>query len=174
MFRIALLFVDEEVSVQRQLKRGREIREHNRVVRETGVGQLKEERLTDLDPELCRRRYLTFKDTTFAALQSLRQIFHFHYIPANGELPEVQDNILEEFSYQSSLELTPEAFDLIRHIPVAVQLAQHARQELVERIDGYVEIPVLQFEKVVNWSKKIVPLSSARSGSRESTASTSY
>src|SRR5437016_4652364 len=30
MFRIALLFVNEEVSVQRQLKRGLEKREHNR------------------------------------------------------------------------------------------------------------------------------------------------
>jgi adenylate kinase len=31
MFRIALLYVDQEVSVQRQLKRGREIQEHNRL-----------------------------------------------------------------------------------------------------------------------------------------------
>ena len=44
MFRIALLFVSEEVSVQRQLKRGLEIQEHNRQVRETGIGKLLEER----------------------------------------------------------------------------------------------------------------------------------
>ena len=54
MFRIALLFVSEEVSVQRQLKRGLEIQAHNRQVRETGIGKLLEERPTDIDPELCR------------------------------------------------------------------------------------------------------------------------
>src|SRR5262245_28510489 len=47
MFRIALLYVGEEVSVERQLKRGREISEHNRMVREKGVGELLEERFTD-------------------------------------------------------------------------------------------------------------------------------
>src|SRR5581483_6372578 len=56
LFRIALLFVSEEVSVRRQLKRGREIREHNRQARESGVGVLLEERATDLDPDLCRNR----------------------------------------------------------------------------------------------------------------------
>ena len=55
-FRIALLYVSEKVSVERQLKRGREIREHNRRVRETGEGKLLEERETDLDPDLCRKR----------------------------------------------------------------------------------------------------------------------
>jgi adenylate kinase len=153
------LFVDEEVRVQRQLKRGREIREHNRQVRETGAGQLKEERVTDLDPELCRRRYQTFKDTTFEALQSLRQIFHFHYIPANGELPEVQENILQEFSYQSSLELSQEVFDLIHNIPVAAQLARHARQELVERLEEYVETDRAKFEQVARLvDEKMIPI----------------
>src|ERR1700752_4970639 len=80
MFRIALLFVSEEVSVQRQLMRGREKQEHNRQVRESGIGKLFEERVTDFDPELCRNRYKTFKDTTFDALQSLRKLFHFHFI----------------------------------------------------------------------------------------------
>ncbi len=40
MFRIALLFVNEEVSVQRQLKRGLEKKEHNRQVRATGRRQI--------------------------------------------------------------------------------------------------------------------------------------
>jgi adenylate kinase len=159
MFRIALLFVSEEVSVQRQLKRGREIREHNRQVRESGVGKLQEERATDLDPDLCRNRYRTFKETTFAALQSLRQIFHFHYIDAEGDLPEVQRNILQEFSYQSSLELSPEVCDLIRNIPVAGQLALHARQELVERLERYEEEHRPLFERVVKLVEtKLIPI----------------
>jgi adenylate kinase len=137
MFRIALLFVTEEISVARQLKRGRYIREYNRQVRESGVGELLEERVTDLDPDLCRKRYKAFKDTTFEALQSLRQIFHFHFIDAEGDLPEVQRNIVREFTYQSSLELSPEIFELIQNIPIATQLARHARQELIRRLEQY-------------------------------------
>lgn len=159
LFRIALLFVSEEVSVQRQLKRGREIREHNRQVKESGVGVLREERVTDLDPNLCRERYRTFKNTTFDALQSLRQIFHFHYIDAEGDLPQVQANILREFSYQSSLELSPEVFDLIQNIPVASQLALHARQELIERLEGYAENHRPVFERVVQLVEgKMIPI----------------
>jgi adenylate kinase len=159
LFRIALLFVTEEVSVERQLKRGREIRDHNRQVRQSGVGGLLEERPTDLDVDLCRKRYETFTKSTFEALQSLRQIFHFHYIDAEGELPEVQRNILREFSYQSSLELTQEVYDLIHNIPVAGQLATHARQELVERLETYEGEQRLLFERVVRLiENKLIPI----------------
>lgn len=149
MFRIALLFVTEDVSVERQLKRGRIIREHNRQVREAGVGDLLEERITDLDPDLCRKRYKAFKDTTFDALQSLRQIFHFHFIDAEGDLAEVQRNIVREFAYQSSLELSPAVFELIQTIPVATQLARHARQELVKRLEQYHEEHAPLFHSVM-------------------------
>jgi adenylate kinase len=159
MFRIALLFVSEEVSVQRQLKRGLEKKEHNRQVRESGVGKLMEERVTDVDPELCRNRYKVFKDTTFDALQSLQKLFHFHFIDAEGDLREVQHNILREFSYQSSLELSPEVFDLIHHIPVATQLALHARQELVERLEQYEEDHKSLFRRVVKLIEtKMIPI----------------
>ncbi len=159
MFRIALLFVSEEVSVQRQLKRGLEIQEHNRQVREAGVGKLLEERPTDTDPQLCRKRYLTFKKDTFDSLQSLRRDFHFHFIDAEGNLQEVQQNILEEFSYQSSLELSQEVFDLIRNIPVAGELAHHARQELVERLEGYEAEHRPLFQRVVKLIEgKMIPI----------------
>jgi adenylate kinase len=159
MFRIALLFVSEEVSVQRQLKRGLEIREHNREVRESGIGQLQEERVTDVDPSLCRGRYRTFKETTFDALQSLRQIFHFHFIDAEGTLQEVQQNILREFGYQSSLELSHEVFDRIHRIPIASQLARHARQELIERLEEYEENHSELFQRVVTlFEDKMLPI----------------
>jgi adenylate kinase len=159
MFRIALLFVTEEVSVERQLRRGRQIPEHNRHVRESGVGELLEERATDLDPVLCRKRYKAFKDTTFDALQSLRQIFHFHFIDAEGELPEVQRNIVREFAYQSSLELSPEVFSLIQGIPVATDLARHARQELVRRLEQYGRESLELFRRVVGLiESKLMPV----------------
>lgn len=159
MFRIALLFVSEEVSVERQVKRGRDIQAHNRQVRTTGAGRLLEERETDLDPEKCRARYRTFKDTTFEALQSLRKIFHFHFIDAEGDLPEVQRNILQEFSYQSSLELSHDVYDLIRHIPISSELALHARQELVERLEDYEEKHKEVFQRVVRLiEEKLIPI----------------
>ena len=159
LFRIALLFVTEEVSVQRQLYRGGQIREHNRQVRESGVGELQEERVTDLDPELCRKRYQGFKETNFDALQSLRQIFHFHYIDAEGDLAEVQRNILREFAYQSTLELSPEVFDFIQNIPLATQLGVHARQDLIRRLEQYAEENESLFRGVVKLIEaKILPI----------------
>ena len=159
MFRIVLLFVSEEVSVHRQLKRGLEIEEHNRQVRESGVGTVMEIRATDVDPDLCRKRYKMFKDTTFDSLQSLQKIFHFHFIDAESELPEVQKNIVQEFSYQSSLELSPEVYELIRDIPVASQLTLHARQELVERLELYEEQNRPLFERVVKLVvEKMIPI----------------
>jgi len=159
MFRITLLYVSEEVSVARQLKRGMEIRGQNKLVRETGVGKLLEERVTDLDVNLCRNRYRTFKESTFEALQSLRQIFHFHYIDAEGDLAEVQQNITTEFSYQSSLELSHDVYDLIRGIPIAGQLAQHARQDLIDRLEGYGEEARPLLERVVKFIEgKMIPI----------------
>ncbi len=159
MFRISLLFVSEDVSVRRQLSRGQQIREHNRQVRETGIGEEREERVTDFDEQLCRKRYKVFKETNFDALQSLRKIFHFHFIDAEGDLPEVQRNILREFAYQSSLELSPEVFDLIRSIPVATKLGLHARQELVTRLEEYVELHEDTFRNVVKLiESKIIPI----------------
>jgi adenylate kinase len=159
MFRITLLYVSEEVSIQRQLKRGREIVEHNRLVRESGIGKIKDERPTDLDRELCRKRYKAFTDSTFAALQELKKFFHFHYIDAEGDIGEVQSNILREFTYQSSLELSHEVYDRIRNIPIASQLAQHARQELVERLEGYEEEHRELFQRVARLIEdKMIPI----------------
>ncbi|RUP15993.1 hypothetical protein BC936DRAFT_139558, partial [Jimgerdemannia flammicorona] len=49
VFRICVLYVDEDISVQRQLARGVMIREHNLQVRRSGQGQFWEERVTDND-----------------------------------------------------------------------------------------------------------------------------
>lgn len=158
LFRIAMLYVDEKVSVARQLKRGREIREHNRRVEETGVGKVLEERQTDLDVEKCRLRYKTYA-ATYDALQSLRTIFHYHHIDAEGDLPEVQENILREFRYQAKLELSQEVYDLVHTIPEARQLGAHARQELVERLEGYEDQNKELFERVVKLIEaKIIPI----------------
>ena len=158
-FHIMVLFVDEAESIARQLKRGRETLEHNAEVRQSGIGELWEERNTDFDPELARNRYRTFKEKTYDALVSLKQIFHYHFINAQAPIEVVQRNIIRELEYQSSLELDPRTYDALRHIPLAAEIVQNARQELVNRLDGYqVEHPELLKAVVDFIQEKTMPI----------------
>jgi adenylate kinase len=134
---IMVLFVDEATSVARQLRRGQEVRAHNKEVRRTGIGELLEERATDFDKALAQRRYRVFKEQTWDALQELKEIFHYHFINAQGTIQEVEKNILKELDYQSTLELDPRTVDRLRGIPVASEIVVHARQDLVKRLDSY-------------------------------------
>src|ERR1700731_1155323 len=137
IFHIMVLFVDEAESVARQLKRGRQVVAHNEEVTRSGVGELWQERATDSSEALARNRYRVFKEQTYDALVSLKQIFHYHFINAQAPIPEVQANIVRELEYQSSLELDPRTFDRLRGLPLASQIVRHARQDLVRRLDGY-------------------------------------
>jgi adenylate kinase len=149
MFQIVILYVEEKESVERQLKRGREVVAHNERVRETGIGTLVEERVTDMSEEACRKRYRVFMEQTYSVLQSLKEVFHFHIINAQGDIASVERAIAREFQYQSSLELDDETFDAIRKIPLASEIVIAARQHLVERLESYQrEAPDL-FRRVV-------------------------
>ncbi|MFM2001154.1 MAG: adenylate kinase [Planctomycetota bacterium] len=132
-----VLFIDEKTSIERQLRRGREVAEYNAKVRAEGGTDLLEERETDLDAEAARKRYRVFKEKTWDALQSLRELYHYHFINAQGDIHDVEQNILRELAYQSSLELDPETYDTVRRIPLASEIVLHARQELVKRMDSY-------------------------------------
>ncbi len=158
-FHIMVLFVDEAESIERQLKRGRETLVHNAEVRESGVGELAEERATDFDPELARNRYRTFKEKTYDALVSLKQIFHYHFINAQAPIEIVRQNIIRELAYQSSLELDPRTYDIVRLIPLAEELVREARQELVNRLDSYqIEHPQLLKSVVDFIQSKMMPV----------------
>ena len=132
-----VLFVSEQTSVDRQLSRGMELIAWNEKVEETGVGKKVELRSTDLSPEKAQRRYRVFKEKTWDALQSLKEIYHYHFINAEGPKEEVEENILKELQYQSSLELDARTFDRLAPIPLAEEITIHARQELVKRLDNY-------------------------------------
>ena len=134
---VMVLFVDEKTSVERQLKRGSEVAEWNARAEAEGRSDLNEERATDLDPEAARQRYRVFKEKTWDALQSLKDIYHYHFINAQGTLESVEQNIRKELDYQSSLELDPQTYDAVKHLPLASDLVTHARQELVKRMDSY-------------------------------------
>src|SRR3954467_658190 len=156
---IMVLFVDEKESIARQLKRGRETKTHNEEVTRTGVGGLLEDRPTDHDESLARRRYRVFKEQTWEALQSLKEIFHYHFINAQGPIEEVEQNILRELEYQSTLELDPRTVDRLRGVPVASQIIVHARQELVKRLDSYELEHGELFSRVVGFiEKKVIPI----------------
>ena len=137
IFQIMVLFVDEAESVARQLKRGRQVVAHNEEVARSGMGERWEERATDFSEGLARNRYRVFKEQTYDALVSLKQIFHYHFINAQAPIPEVRANIVRELEYQSSLELDPRTFDRLRGLPLASEIVRHARQDLVRRLDGY-------------------------------------
>ena len=156
---IMVLFVDEKISIERQLKRGQLTKEHNDEVRRTGDSELWEERPTDYDEDLARRRYRVFKEQTWDALQSLKSIFHYHFVNAQGSVEEVEKNIVKELQYQSTLELDPATHDTLRHIPVANELIIHARQELVKRLDAYqFENSDLLAQVVAFVERKIMPI----------------
>ncbi|MGJ8675917.1 MAG: nucleoside monophosphate kinase [Akkermansiaceae bacterium] len=159
IYHIMILFVDEAESIARQLKRGNEIIAHNEEVKRTGTGELLEERPTDTDVELARSRYRTFKEQTYDALLSLKKIFNYHFINAQLPLEAVQQNILQELEYQSSLELDPRTYDVLRGIPEARDIIGHARRDLVYRIDRYhLERPELFLQVVTLIESKIMPI----------------
>ena len=159
IFQIMVLFVDENESVARQLNRGKEVRAHNDEVRRSGVGDLWEERPTDFDETLARGRYRVFKERTYDALVSLSKIFHYHFINAQAPLQMVQENIVRELEYQSSLELDPRTFDALRSLPLAYEIVQHARQELVRRLDEYAASQPALFAQVISFiEQKMMPI----------------
>ena len=115
--------------------------------------------LVDFDPELARNRYRVFKEKTYDALVSLKEIFHYHFINAQAPLELVQDNIIRELEYQSSLELDPRTFDQLRDLPLANEIVRHARQDLVRRLDSYkVEKPELMQAVVTFIQEKMMPI----------------
>ncbi|MBK1857141.1 nucleoside monophosphate kinase [Cerasicoccus arenae] len=158
-FHIIVLFIDEEESVKRQLLRGVQAAEHNREVDASGMGELKEIRKTDLNDDAARRRYRTFKDVTYEALKSLREVFHYHYVNAYGTIREVRERVINELKYQSTLELEQKTFDILSHLPLASEIITHARQELVKRLDGYQQQESELFCEVVKLvAEKFMPI----------------
>jgi len=156
---IMVLFIDEAESISRQLKRGRETLTHNKKVTRSGVGQSREDRPTDHDEALARKRYETFMEQTWEALQSLKEIFHYHFINAQGSFEAVEENILKELRYQSTLELDPRTVDKLRNIPVASAIIVHARQELVKRLDSYALEHEELFTKILEMiERKMMPI----------------
>ena len=92
-------------------------------------------------------------------MKKLKEIFHYHFVNAQGPVKEVEQNIIHELDYQSTLELDPRTYDSLRKIPLASEIIVHARQELVKRLDSYeFEHHSLLQQVVLFIEKKIMPI----------------
>lgn len=158
-FHILVLYIDEDESIKRQIRRGRQAIENNERVRESGEGKLFEVRPTDLTEEAARNRYRVFKERTYDSLRALREVFYYHYINGEGTVEEIQQRVLKELQYQSSLELEEETYDFIADIPVAADIIEHARQDLVTRLDDYAKKRPDLFKRVAELVRgKFMPI----------------
>merc|ERR1712216_150493 len=149
IFRMCVLYVEGDEAVRRQLFRGQKAAEHNAKVKAEGKGEMEEERATDFDPKLARKRYETFERETYSALQELGKHFIYNFINAQGSYADVEANIIKEIEYQSSTELQPETHDAIHVLPRSDEVVIHSRQRLVERLNHALLDNPEQFTKVV-------------------------
>ena len=81
-FSMIMLYVTEDESVARQLKRGREMQAAGKPVRET-----------DIDPEKTRTRYRVFETTTLEPLQSLKGTLPYLQIDSLGSIEKTADEV---------------------------------------------------------------------------------
>lgn len=163
-FRVTVLFVDEKVSVERQIERGRQVRAWNEKLKLGRVkGAFQEERATDGSSEAARDRYVVFAQH-YDTLETLRSHFTFNIIPATGSIDEVEAAIVREFTYQSQLELNEETFNAIHLLPTNSELVVHARQEMVRRLDNYSSQEPEMFQTVTHClSNEFFPIIRAHS-----------
>eukprot|EP01084_Bolivina_argentea_P126757 224365_1 len=150
-FHITVLYVDKEISIQRQLSRGKAIAEHNELVDKTGIGQCMPSRNTDNDAEKARQRYEYFHEHIYQSIRSMKGKFPFHFISAEAPLDIVKSRILKELEYQSSAELGDDTFDMVRQMSLASEIKLDARHKLVTRLDLYATQEYKQlFQQVIN------------------------
>lgn len=101
IFHIVMLYIEEDVSVARQLARGKKIAALNEIVRESGEGEVVQIRETDREESAARERYRIFRKQGYEPLKNLKDEFHYHFIAADGPIDEVRHLVVRNFEYQS-------------------------------------------------------------------------
>ncbi|EGG16079.1 adenylate kinase [Cavenderia fasciculata] len=156
VFRVTVLFIEEKESLDRQIRRGQITKETNLRLRAQDLPLL-EERYTDTSEEIARKRYKIFRDH-YSTLTALKKHFPFSIIDASKSINEVQQSIIKEFKYQSSLELAEETYDMVQRIPLVSDIIVHARVDLVNRLDDYQFRHTDLFAAVINViDKEFIP-----------------
>ena len=80
----------------------------------------------------------------------MRETFFYHFINAHGSIDEVRKRIDTELRYQGSLELDEATYDMISVIPIASVLSNHARQDLVDRLENYQKYHKVLFQSIID------------------------
>ena len=136
-FSSLVIYVTEEESVRRQLNRGHELQHYNAMVADVGVGEPLPVRPTDVSEEAARRRWRIFRHEVYAAVQTIKHRFPFHYIDATCSREEMVRRIKAELAYRPEEELNAETYALMRGIQTASAVTKSARSALVSRINAY-------------------------------------
>jgi len=152
VYRVTVLYVEEEISVLRQLDRGKQAKLHNTQVDKSGHGEIYSVRKSDVDPDAARARYRIFQQH-YDTLLSLQAHFHFNIINASGSIEEVQKAIQNEFQFQAKMELDSDSYELVAQLKSVVDITRHSRQELVHRLDNYANWNKLLFDRVIRQLK---------------------
>jgi len=153
VFQVTVLWVEENESVERQLRRGQQALLHNREVERKGIGQKIAVRPSDFERQAATVRYKIFQQH-YDTLLSLKKHFHFNIINASGSVDEVERDLKKEFTYQSKMELGPETFDLIHHLPTSEDIIRYNRQALVQRMDVYANSEKEIFTEVIKLTEE--------------------
>merc|ERR1712146_554416 len=95
-------------------------------------GRKVENRTTDIDETLARKRYRIFREEGYEPIRTLRSLFNYHFIAADGSIEEVRARVMREFAYQSSLELSDATFARLQTLPSAESISLHFRANLVK------------------------------------------
>lgn len=103
--------------------------------------------------QLARRRYGVFKKH-YSTLQELGKFFTFSVINTKNTIERVRHDIVMEFQYQSSLELASDTHVTVSKIPLANEVTQHSRQNLVRRLDHYQSKFPQLFSEIVETIKR--------------------
>jgi len=98
-------------------------------------------------------RYKIFQQH-YDTLLSLKKHFHFNIINASGTVEEVERGLKKEFAYQSKMELGPETFDMIHHLPTSEDIIRYNRQALVQRMDHYANSEKDLFSKIIKFAEE--------------------
>lgn len=116
-----------------------------------------EERETDFDDALINRRYDIFEEHS-GALRTLHGLFHFKDINANCDEKTVQEEMRNEFKYQSEHELDKRTFESIDEIPKAETLKNYARSALTQRLNDFKVRNVEEFDEAVDFVRaRVIP-----------------
>eukprot|EP00892_Ulva_mutabilis_P001962 jgi/Ulvmu1/11767/UM008_0181.1 len=148
-FKIVVLYVNEAVSIARQMARQTKSAIHNQKVREALAGNMIEERGTDKSADKCRLRYRVFRQH-YPSLTKLQSLMPFSVIDATGSLEDCEAQIAHELRYQSSLDLDERTYAAVSRIPLSREVVQHSRQHLIQRLDEYQLSQTETFHKVLS------------------------